>query len=73
MKNHDKAGSKVHGFILFEKHTGNNTVYSMKKTVKERPVLQKKVPKLRINGEYTVPVCNIDKLKGHGSSALHGI
>lgn len=34
VENHDKPRSIVQGFILFEKHTGNNTVYNMKKTVK---------------------------------------
>jgi len=30
MENQNKTGSEVHGFVLFKKHTGDNTVYSMK-------------------------------------------
>ena len=73
MENHDKTGRVVHGFILFEKHAGNNTVYSMKKAVKERAVKEKKLPELFINGENTMAVCDIDQFKGHRCSTLHGI
>lgn len=73
VKNHDKTGSKIHGFVLFEKHAGNNAVNSMKKAVKERAVIQEKSPELLINGKNTMPVGNIDQLKGHRGSALHGI
>ena len=34
MQNHDKAGSEIHGLVLLEKHTRDNTVYGMKKAVK---------------------------------------
>ena len=45
----------------------------MKKAVKERTVIQEKIPELPINGKNTMPVGNIDQLKGHGGSAFHGI
>ena len=73
VKNHDKTGSEIHGFVLFEKHAGNNAVNSMKKAVKEGAVIQEKIPELFVNGENTVAVRGIDEFKGHGGSALHGI
>lgn len=73
VENHDKAGSEVHGLILFEKHAGNNAVYSMKKAVKERAVIQEKLPEVVINGKNTMPVGDIDQFKRHGGSALHGV
>lgn len=73
MENHDKSGSEVHGLVLLEKQAGNNTVYSMKEAVKESAVKEKEVPEVFINGEDAVAVCDIDELKGHGSSALHGV
>ena len=33
MEHHDKAGSKIFGFINFEKHERDNTRNRMKKTV----------------------------------------
>ena len=39
MKDHDKTGSKIQGFILFKKYTGNNTVDGKEEAVKERAVL----------------------------------
>ena len=45
----------------------------MKKAVKERAVIQEKVPKLIVNGKDTMTVCNIDELEGHRGSALHGV
>ena len=65
VENHDKTGSKVHGLILLKKHAGNNTVYGMKEAVKERTVIQKKLPEMFINGKNTVAVGDIDEFKGH--------
>ena len=45
----------------------------MKKAVKQSTVMEKKIPEMLINGENAVAMCNINQLKGHGSSALHGI
>lgn len=68
---HDETGSKVHGLILFKKHTGDNAVYGMEETVKERTVIEEKLPELFINGKNTMTVGDIEQLKGHGSSTLH--
>ncbi len=70
---HDETGSKVHGLILFKKHTGDNAVYGMEETVKERTVIEEKLPELFINGKNTMTVGDNDQLKGHGGSALHGV
>lgn len=69
---HDETGSKVHGLILLKKHTGDNTVYSMEETVKERTVIQEKLPGLFVNGKNTMAVGNIDEFKGHRGSLLYG-
>ena len=53
VEDHDKTGSEVHGLILFKKHTGDNAVYGMEETVKERTVIQEKLPELFINGKNT--------------------
>ena len=45
----------------------------MEETVQERTVLEKKVSKIFINGKNTMTVLDIDELKGHAGSALHGI
>lgn len=73
MKNHDETGSEVQGFILLKKHTGDNTVYGMEKTIEEGAVFEEKVSKLFINGKDTMAVEDINELKGHGGSAFHGI
>lgn len=70
---HDETGSKVHGLILFKKHTGDNAVYGMEETVKERTVIQEKLPELFIDCKNTVTVWDIDQFKGHTGSAFHGI
>ena len=72
VKDHDETGSKVHGFILLKKHTGDNAVYSMEEAVREGAVIEKKLPELFINGKNTMAVGNIDEFKGHRGSALHG-
>ena len=73
MENHDETRSKVQGFILFEKHAGNDTVNGMEETVQEGAVLKEKIPEVFINGKDTVAVCNVDELKSHRSRAPHGI
>jgi hypothetical protein len=45
----------------------------MEKTVKEGAVIQKEIPKLFVNGKNTMAVGDINQLKGHGGSALHGV
>ena len=45
----------------------------MKKAVKESTVMKKEIPEIFINGENAMAMGNIDKLKGHRGSALHGI
>ena len=73
MEDHDKTGSEVQGLIEVKKHTGDDAVDSMKKTIKERAVLQEKVPELSINRKDTMAMDDVDELERHRSCALHGI
>ena len=70
MEDHDKAGGKAQGFILFEKEAGDNAVYCMEKTVKEWAVIEKENAEMIINGEYTVPMEDINQLKGRTETAV---
>ena len=45
----------------------------MEETVRQGAVIQEEIAGLFINGKNTVAVWDIDKLKGHGGSALHGV
>lgn len=73
VEDQDETGSKVHGLIPLKEHTRNNTVYGMEETIKQGAVIQEEIAELFINGKNTVTVGDIDKLKGHGGSALHGV
>lgn len=35
--------------------------------------MKEKITEIFVNGKYTVPMSNIDQLKGHTGSAFHGI
>ena len=63
VKYHDETGSKVHGLILFKKHTGDNAVYGMEEAVKERTVIQEKLPELFINGKTQCRWVTLTSLK----------
>ena len=73
MEDHEKTGSEVQGLIEVKKHTGDDAVDSMKKTIKERAVEQEKVPELRVNRKDTMAMDDIDEFERHRSSTLHGI
>ena len=73
MEDHDKAGGEVHGFILLQEHTGNDTGDGMEKAVKQAAVMEEEFPKLVIYSENTVAVDNVDQLKGHRGSAAHSV
>lgn len=73
MEDHDVAGSEMSGMIQIEKHAGNDTGNGMEETVQERTVQKKKVAEIFINGKNTMTVLDIDELKRHIGSALHGI
>ena len=45
----------------------------MKETVKEIAILQEKITEGRINGKNAMTVSDINELKGHRGSAIHGI
>ena len=63
----------MHGFVELEEHAGNNAGYGMEKAVKQGTILKKKVTEVLVNGKNTMPVNNVNQLKRHGGSALHGI
>ena len=73
MEDHDISGSEMFGVVELEKHTGNDTGDGMEETIQERTVLKKKVAEIVVNGKNTMTVLDIDELKGHTGSALHGI
>ena len=73
MENHDKTRGEIHGFVLLEKHLGNNTVHGMKEAVKQCPVIKEKLAEIPVNGKNTVAVGDVDQFKGHRGSASHGI
>lgn len=73
MKDHDKTGSKIQGFILFEKHAGNNTVDSVEEAVEQCPVIKEEPAEVFVNGKDTMPVDNVYQLEGHGGGTLHGV
>ena len=73
VQDHNKSGSEVAGLIHFKKHAGDNTGNGMEQAVKQGAVFQKEIAKSFINGEDAVAVRDIDQLKGHRGSAIHGI
>ena len=73
MKNHDKAGSEVLGFIHFKEHAGNNAGNRMKKTMKQSSVLKEKITEIFINREDTVSVADVNEFKRHRGSSVNGI
>lgn len=73
MEDHDKARCEVHGFILLQEHTGNDTGDSMEKAVEQAAVMEEEFTELFIDGKNTVTVGNINEFKGHRGSTFHGI
>ena len=61
------------GFIHVKKHTRDDTVHSVKKTVEQRPVIEKEVPEIFINGKNAMSMIHIHEFKRHTGSAFHGI
>lgn len=55
------------------KHTGNNAVNSVEKTVEQRTVIQKENTEILINGEDAMTMLDVNQLKGHTGRAIHGI
>ena len=45
----------------------------MKETVQKGADMEEKLSEAGINGKDTMPVGDIDELKGHGGSAFHGV
>ena len=60
MEDHDKAGSKIFGFIQLEKHTGDDTGNGMEEAVKQGAVIEEKRAEIFVNGEDAVTVGHAD-------------
>ena len=73
MENHDETGSVMFGFTEFEKHTGNDTVDCVKKTVEQRAILEEEISEVVVNRENTMPMSDGDEFKRHTGSAFHGV
>lgn len=56
MKNTDKSGSKIFGFIKFIEHAENNIPDRRKEKVQKRAILKKEASKFFRNSKDTVPV-----------------
>ncbi|BFL26098.1 hypothetical protein K310107B6_21500 [Mediterraneibacter gnavus] len=56
-----------------KKHTRDDTVHRVKKTVEQRPVIEKEVPEIFINGKNAMSMIHIHEFKRHTGSAFHGI
>ena len=60
VKDKNKSGSEQFGFIIFVKHTKNNTLDSLKKKGKELSIFKKETLEFRINSKNTVTMLDID-------------
>ena len=56
MQNHNKTRSEILGLIEFKEHTGNDTVYCMKKAVKQRAIQEKEVSESFVDSKNTMTV-----------------
>lgn len=68
MKNTDKAGSKIFGFIEFEKHAKDNISDSMEKALKKGVVFAEEDTKFFRNRKNTVSVNTRNEFAGHTKS-----
>ena len=73
MKNTNKSQGQSSWTCLTEKHTKNDTAYSMKQAVKKRTVFQEEMAKIFINSKDTVTVRALDELESHGVGSVLAI
>lgn len=66
MKNADKAGDKVFGFIQGEKEFFDHIGNSLKQAVEQVTVLKEKMAQRIVNSKDKMPVCAVNQLEGHG-------
>lgn len=67
VKNTDKTGNEVFGFIQGEKEFFNNIRNRFKKTVQQVAVFQEEMSQRCINGKDQMPVSTVNQFKGHSS------
>lgn len=73
MEDADETGHKVSGFVQFMEEPENDTADSLKKTVKEGAVSQKKGAQVFINGKNKVPVGTVNEFKRHLCGAVNAV
>ena len=60
-------------FPKFFKHTGNNAVDGMKKTIKKGMIFKKIFSEMFINGKDAMPMTAIKQLESHIGGTFHGV
>lgn len=73
MQDADETRDKVSAFIQFMEHSENDAANGLKKTVKEGTVTQKERAQVFINGKNKMPVCTVNKFKGHFCRAVNAV
>lgn len=73
MEDTDKAGSEAMRLVFFMEHTEDDAAGGREKAVKEGAVVKEEGTQFFSNGEDTVAVCDVQNLKGHGSSTVDGV
>ena len=73
MKDTDKTGNKIFGFVQGEKEFFYDIGNSLKETVKQAAIFEEKMTERIINGENKMPVCTVNQFEGHGSRPVIGI
>lgn len=73
MKNTDKTGNKIFGFVQGEKEFFNDIGNSLKEAVKQVAVFKEKMTEGFVNGEDKVSVSAVNQFKGHGGRPVIGI
>ena len=73
MEDTDKARDKIFRFVQGEKELFYDIRNSLKETVKQVTVFQKKMAKGFVDGEDKMPVSALNQFEGHGSRPVVGI
>ena len=73
VKNTNKTGNEVFGFIQGEKEFFHNIRNRLKQAVKQVTVFQKEMTERFVNGKDQMPVSTVNQFKGHSSRPVVGI
>lgn len=69
----NETRDKVSAFIQCMEHSENDAADSLKKITKEETVTQKERAQVFINGKNKMPVCTVNKFKGHFCRAVNAV